>query len=118
MNCCCKIMPAISVNWPIDTALGSRSKPTRANRPKTWLMRDRPTSQWRNSGRGASLGAESFTASDGEKWQGHPAFIKDLGDWAFCEGIQRFVFHRYALQPWTNPDRPPGMSMRSEEHTS
>lgn len=57
------------------------------------------------------LGAESFTASDGEKWQGHPAFIKDLGDWAFCEGIQRFVFHRYALQPWTNPDRPPGMSM-------
>ncbi len=57
------------------------------------------------------LGAESFTASDGERWQGHPAFIKDLGDWAFCEGIQRFVFHRYALQPWTNPDRPPGMSM-------
>jgi hypothetical protein len=57
------------------------------------------------------LGAESFTAADGEKWQGHPAFIKDLGDWAFCEGIQRFVFHRYALQPWTNPDRAPGMSM-------
>lgn len=57
------------------------------------------------------LGAESFTATDAEKWQGHPAKIKDLGDWAFCEGINRFVFHRYALQPWTNPDRPPGISM-------
>ena len=57
------------------------------------------------------LGAEAFTAMNTEKWQGHPAVIKDLGDWAFCEGINRFVFHRYALQPWTNPDRPPGMSM-------
>jgi hypothetical protein len=57
------------------------------------------------------LGAEAFTATNLEKWQGHPANIKHLGDWAFCEGINRFVFHRYALQPWTNPDRPPGMSM-------
>jgi hypothetical protein len=57
------------------------------------------------------LGAESFTATDSEKWQGYPGSIKELGDWAFCEGINRFVFHRYALQPWTNPDRPPGMSM-------
>ena len=55
------------------------------------------------------LGAEAFTATDGEKWQGHPALIKDLGDWAFCEGINRFVFHRYALQPWN--DARPGMSM-------
>ena len=57
------------------------------------------------------LGAEAFTATDAEKWLGHPANVKDLGDWAFCEGINRFVFHRYAMQPWTNPDRKPGMSM-------
>ena len=57
------------------------------------------------------LGAEAFTATDGEKWRHHPASIKALGDWAFCEGINRFVFHRYALQPWTIPDRAPGMSM-------
>lgn len=57
------------------------------------------------------LGAEAFTATDGEKWLHHPASIKALGDWAFCEGINRFVFHRYALQPWTNPDRAPGMAM-------
>ena len=55
------------------------------------------------------IGAEAFTATDAEKWQGHPAIIKDLGDWAFCEGINRFVFHRYAAQPWL--DRAPGMSM-------
>jgi hypothetical protein len=55
------------------------------------------------------LGAEAFTATDKEKWQGHPGGIKALGDWAFCEGINRFVFHRYALQPWR--DVKPGMSM-------
>jgi hypothetical protein len=57
------------------------------------------------------VGAEAFAANSAEKWLAHPASIKALGDWAFCEGINRFVFHRYALQPWTNPDRPPGMSM-------
>ena len=46
------------------------------------------------------VGAEAFTATDQEKWLGHPGDIKELGDWAFCEGINRFVFHRYALQPW------------------
>jgi hypothetical protein len=57
------------------------------------------------------LGAEAFTATDAEKWLGHPANIKDLGDWAFCEGVNRFVFHRYAMQPWVQPNRAPGMSM-------
>ena len=55
------------------------------------------------------VGAEAFTSVNQEKWQGHPAVIKELGDWAFCEGINRFVFHRYAAQPWT--DVAPGMSM-------
>ncbi|MBI4584360.1 MAG: hypothetical protein HY717_10100 [Planctomycetes bacterium] len=55
------------------------------------------------------LGAEAFTAADGERWLDHPATIKGLGDRAFCEGVNRFVFHRYALQPW--PDRRPGMTM-------
>ena len=27
----------------------------------------------------------------------------------FCQGINRFIFHRYAMQPWTN--RWPGMTM-------
>jgi len=56
------------------------------------------------------VGAEAFTAGDHEKWLEHPASIKALGDRAFCEGINRFVFHRYALQPWRE-DRRPGMTM-------
>jgi hypothetical protein len=57
------------------------------------------------------VGAEAFTATAAEKWLWHPALIKSYGDWAFCEGINRFVVHRYAFQPWTNPNREPGISM-------
>jgi hypothetical protein len=56
------------------------------------------------------VGAESFTAGDGERWREYPATLKILGDQAFCEGINRFVFHRYALQPW-QADLRPGMTM-------
>ena len=56
------------------------------------------------------VGAEAFTAGDLEKWREYPATLKALGDRAFCEGINRFVFHRYALQPWQE-DRRPGMTM-------
>ena len=55
------------------------------------------------------IGAEAFTSGGEEKWQCHPANIKYLGDWAFCEGINRFVFHRFAAQPWLKAA--PGMSM-------
>jgi hypothetical protein len=55
------------------------------------------------------VGAESFTAGDQERWRDHPATIKALGDQAFSEGINRFVFHRFAMQPWL--DRRPGMTM-------
>ncbi|HEY3411554.1 MAG TPA: glycosyl hydrolase [Armatimonadota bacterium] len=56
------------------------------------------------------VGAESFTAGSDERWLQHPASIKSLGDRAFCEGINRFVFHRYAMQPWVD-NRRPGMTM-------
>jgi hypothetical protein len=55
------------------------------------------------------VGAEAFTATDQERWREHPASIKALGDRAFCDGVNRFVFHRYAMQPWL--DRRPGMTM-------
>jgi len=55
------------------------------------------------------VGAEAFTADDRERWLQHPGSMKALGDRAFCTGINRFVFHRYALQPWL--DRRPGMPM-------
>ncbi len=55
-------------------------------------------------------GAESFTAGwENGRWQNDPYALKALGDRAFCMGINRYVFHRYAAQPWLN--RAPGMTM-------
>lgn len=53
--------------------------------------------------------SEAFTANQGENWLAHPALLKPQGDWAFCSGINRFIFHRYAMQPWIN--RKPGITM-------
>lgn len=56
------------------------------------------------------VGAESFTADEGRgRWLEEPYAQKALGDWAFCEGINRYIFHRYAQQPWL--DLKPGMTM-------
>lgn len=55
------------------------------------------------------VGAEAFTANpENDRWTQHPYAIKALGDAAFCSGINRFIFHRYAMQPWL--DRYPGMT--------
>ncbi len=56
------------------------------------------------------VGAEAFTSNKREKWRGHPANIKARGDRIFTEGVNRFIIHRYAMQPWTR-DLKPGMSM-------
>jgi hypothetical protein len=55
------------------------------------------------------VGAEAFTSNDTEQWKLHPALIKALGDYEFCEGVNRFVVHRYAHQPYL--DRYPGVTM-------
>ncbi len=57
----------------------------------------------------AIVGAESFTSGGREKFLWHPAMIKSIGDDAFCGGVNRFVFHRYAAQPFLNAK--PGMQM-------
>ena len=55
------------------------------------------------------VAAEAFTARREERWLGHPGSIKDIGDWAFCEGINRFAFHRFAAQRFGNVA--PGIGM-------
>ncbi len=56
------------------------------------------------------VGAESFTgAPQFSKWQEHPYSMKPLGDWMFAQGINHYIFHRYAHQP--HPDAVPGMTM-------
>jgi len=56
------------------------------------------------------VGAEAFTSDNNERWRAHPATIKALGDRAFCDGVNRFIVHRYAMQPWAE-ERMPGMTM-------
>ena len=55
------------------------------------------------------VGAEAFTSGDTENWKFTPATIKALGDYEFSQGINRFVIHRYAFQPYL--DRWPGSTM-------
>ncbi len=56
------------------------------------------------------VGAESFTAApENGKWTNDPYSMKALGDAMFCSGLNRMIFHRYAMQPWLN--RFPGMTM-------
>lgn len=51
--------------------------------------------------------SEAFTGKG--NWTKHPGALKYAGDFAFTEGINQLVFHRYAHQPW--PDKFPGMTM-------
>lgn len=54
--------------------------------------------------------AEAFTASPAPgRWQNHPCTLKAVGDLMYCTGINRYIIHRYAHQPW--PDIVPGMTM-------
>lgn len=53
------------------------------------------------------VGAESFT-SYLDKWRQNPGAAKRQGDWAFCAGVNRFLFHRMCSQP---NDDAPGLSL-------
>ena len=55
------------------------------------------------------VGAESYTSGGSDRWLAYPGNMKELGDWAFTQGVNRFVFHRYQHQP--DLDKFPGMTM-------
>jgi hypothetical protein len=56
------------------------------------------------------VGAEAFTSRyDIDRFSLDPAALKADGDAQFCEGITRFIVHRFAHQPWL--DKAPGMTM-------
>lgn len=54
----------------------------------------------------AIVGAEAFTGLGG--WAEHPATIKSIGDRAWAQGINRFIFHSFVHQPW---DVGPGLTL-------
>jgi hypothetical protein len=58
----------------------------------------------------AVAGAEAFTAAPHiARWENHPGSLKTVGDWAWSQGINRFILHSYPHQPWN--DKFPGMTM-------
>ncbi len=51
--------------------------------------------------------AEAFTGPPGDSsWRETPAWLKPIGDAAFCAGINRLVLHRFVQQPWEDRYRP------------
>ena len=51
--------------------------------------------------------AEAFTGQPANsKWDEYPAWLKPIGDMAFCMGVNRFVIHRFAHQPWDDKYQP------------
>ena len=55
--------------------------------------------------------AEAFTGQPAMSlWSETPAWLKAMGDQAFCDGINRFVLHRFVHQPWGDLHKP-GVTM-------
>ena len=47
------------------------------------------------------VAAEAYTAgAQVARWQNHPFSLKPEGDRAFCAGVNQFVFHTFAHQPY------------------
>ena len=56
------------------------------------------------------VAAEAFTADHTEAWKKYPGDMKNQGDWAFCMGINRLIYHTFAHKPFDDKYRP-GMTM-------
>jgi len=51
--------------------------------------------------------AEAFTGAPKEsQWEENPAWLKSIGDAAFCAGINRLILHRFVQQPWDDKYKP------------
>ncbi len=53
------------------------------------------------------IAAEAFTTSpEFGKWNEHPAWLKPIGDAAFCAGVNRVNIHHFVQQPWDGKYKP------------
>ena len=51
--------------------------------------------------------AEAFTLVPADsKWSETPAWLKPIGDAAYCAGVNRFILHRFVPQPWDDRYKP------------
>ena len=101
---------------PIDTDLVisrlDQSDPVAAEfwtQPLTWGWPQVPeiVAAARRGGR-QTVYAEGFTCIPGFAWKDDPSGLKTVGDKAFCLGINAFMFHAGAQNPWTRVK--PGMT--------
>jgi hypothetical protein len=58
-------------------------------------------------------GAEAFTTTETDPWAQGPFDLKPYADWAFSLGINRFVIHTSAHQPFTDAAHKPGITLGS-----
>jgi hypothetical protein len=58
------------------------------------------------------IAAESFTAGSREAFKQYPGRMKDQTDWAFCQGLNRLLFHTFVHNPLDERLKP-GMTMES-----
>ncbi len=53
------------------------------------------------------IDAEAFTGpAPDSRWTETPAWLKPIGDAAFCAGVNRLVIHRFVQQPWDERYQP------------
>ncbi|RNL56628.1 glycosyl hydrolase [Pedobacter jejuensis] len=51
--------------------------------------------------------AEGFTGDPTDsKWDETPAWLKSMGDAAFCAGVNQLILHRFVQQPWDEKYKP------------
>jgi hypothetical protein len=51
--------------------------------------------------------SEAFTGQPADsRWCEYPAWLKPIGDAAFCAGVNRMVLHRFVHQPWEDKYKP------------
>ena len=78
-------------------------------KPETWGWPEVPdvVAATRRSGR-ETVWAESFTAISSQAWRDDPDYLKRVADKAFCLGVNAFMLHAAAQNPW--PGVKPGMT--------
>lgn len=57
------------------------------------------------------IASETFTSeAPSERWSYHPYTLKAIGDYVYCSGVNRFIMHVSAHQPFTDPHMAPGLT--------
>ena len=81
--------------------------------PAGWTSRVRGAASLAHVWGRRYVATESFTADprQGGRWTETPFKIKSLCDFAYANGVNRIIYHRFVHQPWAGDKYLPGMTM-------